>query len=134
MKKTVENIKKPGNFMITLFLNSLIGILLTLILALIGAGLVSSEVISPDFIPILSGIAIFLGAFLSSLLSARKLRFPIYAALAQGALNVLILYLVGAILFGRVSPISSVLLVLICSFIGAILGAVFSVFFSSGKR
>lgn len=134
MKKTVENIKKPGNFMITLFLNSTIGILFTLIITLICSGLVSTEAISPDMIPILSGACVFLGALISGLFSAKKLGHPIYIALAQGVLNLLILYLIGAIIFGRMATESSVFLVPLFSFIGAICGGVFSVFFSSAKR
>lgn len=134
MKKTVDTVKKPGNFIITLFLNSLLGVLITLLLCLISALLVSSEIITPGLIPTFSGIAVFVGTFMAGLFSARKLGHPIYIALAQGSFFLLTLYLIGVTLSGHIIPESNLLAVPLLSFIGAICGAIISAIFPSGKR
>jgi len=130
MKKNEETAKGFPTFLTSLLLYSVTGIILSLLLSLTSSILVLTELLPEDLIFPFSLFVIFVGSFLSSILSCKKLGKPIFTALVSGLLFTLIVFFVGSMLYGRLVPQTEFPITIACIFAGSVLGAVLS---ASGK-
>ena len=130
MKKNEESAKSFKTLFTTLLLFCIIGICISLLLSALGTVLVLTETLPVDYISYFSAFSVFVGSFVASILSCKKLGKPLYTALASAVLFILILFLTGALLYGRALPESSFIFILAAVFLGALLGAILS----AGKK
>lgn len=115
-------------------LHSVFGIGTLLISLLVFALLVSSELISANSMTLLAYCSVFLSSLVASVLSAVKFGKKLITALLQGLFYFLFIYLIGAVVFGRILPDVVTPWVPVSCFSGSLLGAVLSTFFKSHKR
>lgn len=130
MKKNEESANSFRMVFTSLLIFCITGITISLLLSVIGTALVLTEVLSVDSILYFSAFSVFVGSLIASILSCKKLGKPLYTALALSVLFLLILFLAGALLYGRVIPEASVIPVLSATILGALLGAILS----AGKK
>ncbi len=126
MKKNEDIKNSLFSDILTLLFHSILGIALTLLLSFICSIVVSAGKIHPNLIPLLSSFFVMFGSFFSSLISSRKFGKPLIIALVQCAVFLLMLYLIGAILYGRFSPSAQPMQIAAFCLIGALLGAIIS--------
>ncbi len=130
MKKNEESAKGFKFVFTHLLIFCITGITIALLLSVIGTILVLVELLPVDSILYFSAFCVFVGSFLASILSCKKLGKPLYTALASAVLFLLLLFLTGALLYGRALPETSFVVILAASVLGALLGAISS----AGKK
>lgn len=130
MKKSEESAKDFKTLLTSLLLFCITGICVSMLLAVLGTVLVLTEALLVDYISHFSAFSVFVGSFVASMLSCKKLGKPLYTALASAVFLILILFLTGALLYGRALPESSFILILAAAFLGSLLGAILS----AGKK
>lgn len=134
MQKRDDTAKKTSVFSAKLLIYSILGLSVSILLSLIGAVLVNAEKLSPSLIPILAYIFIFLGVFIAGFLSARKFGKALIYSLVQCAVCFLIVYILGAVLFGRIVPNDNIWQVFVSCLGGSLLGGVVSTFSVPKKK
>ncbi len=131
MKINEETKGNLGTDFLALLLHSLIGIVIALLLSFMCSAFVLTGKLSASLIPLFSCIFVLVGSFFASFISSRKFGKPILMAFVQCFQFLLILYLIGSILYGRLLPSASPLQIILFCLIGALVGAVAS---ALGKR
>ena len=126
MKNSEENKRRSGADLLALLLHSLIGVVVSLLFSFIAVFFVRSETFPADSIPVLSSVFVLAGAFVTSFLSGRKFGKHLFVALIQSIIFLSILYLTGALLFGRLTPSSSPVQTIAFCITGALLGGIMS--------
>lgn len=126
MKNSEENKRRSGADVLVLLLHSLIGVVVSLLLALVAVFFVRSETLPADAIPALSSVFVFVGAFVTCFLSGRKFGKPLFIALIQSVIFLGILYITGALLYGRIAPSAPPVMIISLCITGALLGGIIS--------
>mgnify|MGYP003304943540 CR=1 FL=1 len=111
------------NFLIFL-LHSLFGTGTLLVLLLMFALLVSSELIPANLVTSAAYFSVFLSSLVASVISAVKFGKKLAIALLQGLFYFLLIYLIGAVIFGRIFPDVVTPWVPASCFFGSLFGAV----------
>ncbi len=131
MKKNEESANALFPTLVKLLINSAAGIIIALLLSMLFSVFILTELLPQEFTSYAAFVAMFIGSFASSLVSCRKLGKPILTALSQSLISLILLFLIGALLYGRFIPDTLPLGIIISCLLASLLGAIFS---ASGKK
>ena len=126
MKKNEETTKSIASILTSLLFFCIIGIGITLLISVIGSFLVLSEILDTRYIMYFSAFSTFAGAFVAGLFSCNKLGKPLFTSFLASLLFLLSLYLIGALLYGRIIPQSPFLPTVISILAAAVISSFFN--------
>ena len=132
MNKNEDSTKGLAATMTSLFIFCILGITLALIISLLGSALLLFELLPLDYLMYFSLFSVFVGSFFASILACKKLGKPLITSLSTSALFLTLLYITGALLYGRFTPESPFLSTVAASFSSSLLGAFLSA--SRGRK
>lgn len=132
MRKNIEEpIKKGVGPVVSYMIHCVIGIAVILCLSFLFSVFISSGKVPESFMAGCAYISVFIGTAVASNLSARKFGRGVLSSLLQGFILLLIIYIIGSAVFGRLVPTEALPEIILACFCGALIGAVLS---ALGKR
>ena len=126
MRKSEESSKGFKETFTSLILFCITGITLSLLLTVLGALLVLTESLPVNFIQPFCAFSVFVGSLITSILSCKKLGKPLFTALSSSILFISVLFIAGALLYGRALPEVTFIYILAATILGSLLGAIIS--------
>ncbi|MBR5543659.1 MAG: TIGR04086 family membrane protein [Oscillospiraceae bacterium] len=134
MQKNDDFSKKQKTSLLPFFIHSTTGISVSVLAALICSLLISTETIPAHMLAPASYVVVIAGFFVAGLLSSLKYGKPLITSLLQALFSLVVFYILGALIYGRVFPETFLWQVPVFSLCGAVAGGIFSAFFSKRKR
>ena len=124
MRKSEESLKTPS--LPSYFVLPLVAVGITVLFVFLISVLVSVEAVSPGAAVYAVSAAVFVPVLFFSVLTARRFGKALVSALIFGLVYILVLYLLGMVLFGRIIPTSVSPLPVIACIAGSVSGSILS--------